>query len=326
MNKSKDLFQPFDVVEIYPHDDRNRDDPADGVDDHQRGERVVLGEYENYPEDADAADAYHAGERRRQGLAHSRKRSRKHVQKNVDGQEPHHHVHADRSDFDDLGIGREHAQHGPCENAAESAQYDGGRTPEQKRPADRTAAALHVLCAEVLPHEGHASLRKRTQPVIHHEFIVERDGRCCHCCGTEAVDGRLQAHVAEREYDAAKPRREPHAQDAAQEEGRHAQLPEFQLERPHLVQEHVEQGNPADDVGDDCRNRNARYTHAKARYKYQIQRHVHGARHHEHVEWPLCIALAAQDGGDEVVNHHEGHAGKVDLQVKYRHVQNVFGR
>ena len=87
-----------------------------------------------------------------------------------------------------------------------------------------------------------------------------------------------------------------------------------------------EQGNPADDVGDDRRNRNARYTHAKARYKNQVQRNVHGTRHHEHVERSLCIALAAQDGGDEVVNHHEGHAGKVNLQVKYRHVQNVFGR
>ena len=174
-----------------------------------------------------------------------------------------------------------------------------------------------------MPHEGHACLRERTQPVVHHEFVVEGDGRGRHRRGTEAVDGRLQAHVAEREYDATKPRRDAYAQYAAQEEGRHTQLPEFQLEGADLVQQEVEQGDSADDVRDDRRNRNARYTHAKARYKNQVQCHIDGSRHHENVKGPFCIALAAQDGGDEVVNHHEGHAGKVDLQVKHRHVQHV---
>ena len=70
------------------------------------GNLVEIGSFvkENYPEDADAADAHHAGKRRRQGFAHSRKRARKYVQEDVDGQEPHHHVHADGCDFDDRSV------------------------------------------------------------------------------------------------------------------------------------------------------------------------------------------------------------------------------
>ena len=93
------------------------------------------------------------------------------------------------------------------------------------------------------------------------------------------------------------------------------------------MQEYVEQGDSADDVGDDGRDCHARYAHVEARHQNQVQSHIHGTRHHEDVEGPLCIALAAQDGRDEVVYHHEGHPGKVDLQVTHRHVQDVcWGR
>ena len=92
------------------------------------------------------------------------------------------------------------------------------------------------------------------------------------------------------------------------------------------MQEHVEQGNPADGIGDDRCDCHARHTHAENRHQNQVQRHVYCTRHHEHIERPLCIALAAQDGGDKVVNHYKGHPRKVDLQVKYRHVQYVRRR
>ncbi len=92
------------------------------------------------------------------------------------------------------------------------------------------------------------------------------------------------------------------------------------------MQEHVEQGNPADGIGNDRCNRHASNTHVKARHQNQVQRHIDCSRHHEHIERPLCIALAAQDSGDKVVDHHEGHPCKVDLQVKYRHVQYVRRR
>ena len=207
--------------------------------------------------------------------------------------------------------------------AAKRAQDNRRDAAQQERPADCATATGHVFRAVVLPHKSHASLRERIEPVINDELVIEGRCRSRHRRRTQAIDCRLQADIAKREHNATKPGRQTHTHNAAQEKRRHAQLPKFEFERPYFMEQEIEQSNSANNVCKDGRNRNARHAKAKTCHENQVQNDIHCTRHHQHVKRTLCIAFAAQNRCDKVEQHYKRHSRKINLQVTYRHVQNV---
>ena len=90
----------------------------------------------------------------------------------------------------------------------------------------------------------------------------------------------------------------------------------------HQAQQHQGGGNA---LGNHRGDGNALHAHVEHDDEQQVQQHVDDTGNQQEVQGPLGIPHRPQDGRAEVVEHHHGHAHKVNAHVQHRLVDDVGG-
>ena len=77
-------------------------------------------------------------------------------------------------------------------------------------------------------------------------------------------------------------------------------------------------------LGNHRGNGNARHTHVEQNHQHQVQQHINDACNGQVVQRAARVAHSAQNGRTEVIQHVEGHAHKVNLDIQRSLVDHIL--
>ena len=207
-----------------------------------------------------------------------------------------------------------------CQISKNQAKNQGIELAEYQRPVHPAALPRAV----VLAGEGQVRLIKGVHGYVDEPLDIGgsrrpgHDGR-----GAEGVDGGLDHHIGQGEYNSLETGRQSHLQDPFHNTLVQMQLPQVQMQRPlipHQAAQHQQGGHR---LRDDGSQRHSRHTHPEHDDKQQIQRHIGHSGDSQVVQRTPGVPLGPKDGRAEVIEHVHRHPGKIDPQIDGGQIDHV---
>ena len=262
-----------------------------------------------YPHNARDADADGGDDKRHERIADAAQAAAVHLDRDIQ-QVPRHDVidyaHGERYN---VLVGREDHKEVFAERQEQRTYQNGKDRGHYHAVAYALAHALHAVCAEILPDEGHYRKPHRAEHQPCKGVDLAHGDPCRGSVRTEAVDGCEDYHVGDRVEHCLKPRGQADVHGAAHDPPVRAQLGKLKPDallglRPG---EKPAYHHCAQQLRERRRDRCARDAHFECDDEQQVEHHIYKAAGNEKIQRVLGITDRAQDSGAHVVDHAGDH-------------------
>ena len=321
--RDDDLFVTVEEIEDLGS---ARDDPGEGVEQVERGDRVEISEDRVDPDHAEHARAEEDEDHRHKALADAARGGGGVVHQRGEGEDKAHDPDALKARVDNGGLGGEEGEELPPEKQEEhpeKARDEGGVSEREK------IALAHALCltrAEVLPDEARAGDVEGIHHRVNEVIDVARGGVALDHDGAEGVDARLDEEVCDREDGVLQARGNADGQNVhglILVEGKPL---DGQAVDVLAAQQRAEDQSRRNALRDHTCKRHAVGRHAEADDERKVEDDVQHARDGEKQQRCFRVADGVQHAAAVVVERGGGHTQKVNAKVKLCAVDEVAAR
>ena len=277
------------------------------------------------PEQAEYADAEDTDDGRSQGTAHASQGTGEILDQDIDPLSSDDDLHAKHTQSNDIRIPGVDRHQGMGEQIDQAAAYENTGDTHGNASANALPAALDIASTVILANEGDIGLGEGVQNVEDVELVgdlrrIRRDG-----VGSQGVDVGLNHNVGEGEDGSLKSGGQSDGGDVNNHLTVELQPMQVNVKGILRMGEKVHQNHGTDHIGNDCGQSDAGDAHLQHDDEEQIQQNIQDTTEEEGHQRGPCITLASEEGAGEVVQHDEGHAGKVDTKIQGGQGHDVCG-